>query len=75
MSMTEIRQEILPIVIVAALLAGALRYWLLGMGVPDDLQTLVTAVTMFYFGSRTGAAAATRAINGSIVAAHTGTEH
>lgn len=61
----EIRKEVVPILITAVLLAAALRYWLTGEQIPDDLSILVTAVTMFYFGSRTGASAATRALNGA----------
>lgn len=61
-----IRNELVPIIIVAALLAAALRYWLSGASLPDDLSVLVTAIVSLYFGSRTGAAAATRALNGSV---------
>lgn len=60
----EVQRELIPTVIVLVLLLAALRYWLGNVPIPDDLSILVTAVVTFYFGARTGASAATRALNG-----------
>lgn len=60
----SIRQELLPIVIVIVVL-GVWASLQLGVSeVPDDVQTLATAVVMYYFGTRTGGSAAARALNG-----------
>ncbi len=63
--LSQLKNEIIPIMIVAALLAAALRYWLALLSMPDDLSVLMTAIVAWYFGSRSGAAVATRALNGS----------
>lgn len=64
----EIQKELIPTIIVLVLLAAALRYWLADITIPDDLSTLVATVVAFYFGARTGASAATRALNGQAAA-------
>lgn len=63
--LAEVRKEVLPMLIVVALFVAALRYWLASVPIPDDLSILLTSVVMFYFGTRTGQAAASRALNGS----------
>ena len=60
-----LRNELVPIVIVVALLAAALRYWMAEAALPDDLSVLLTAIVAWYFGVQTGQRAATRAINGN----------
>lgn len=60
-----IRQEIVPVIIVVVLLAVWTVLQLRGGMVPDDVKTLVTAIVTFYFGARTGGAAAARALNGA----------
>ncbi len=60
-----LRDELVPIVIVVDLLGVWSFLIVTGQVVPPNVDTLVTAVTVFYFGSRTGAAAAARAINGA----------
>lgn len=65
----ELQKELIPTFIVLVLLSAALRYWLTDTLIPDDLSTLVATVVAFYFGARTGASAATRALNGQADAA------
>jgi len=60
----ELRTEFIPIIVVAAVLSAALRYWWLGLEMPDNLEVLVTAVVMTYFAARSTGAAVTRALNG-----------
>lgn len=76
----ELQKELIPTIIVLVLLAAALRYWLGDLPIPDDLSTLVATVVAFYFGARTGANAATRALNGqaalqAAIAAPAGEDH
>lgn len=61
----ELRKELVPIIIVVDLLAVWSFLIITQQAIPDNVDTLVTAVVVWYFGSRTGAAAATRALNGS----------
>ena len=60
-----LRNELVPIIIVVALLVAALRFWLTDVALPDDLSVLLTAIVAWYFGVQTGQRAATRAINGN----------
>ncbi len=77
--LSEVRKEFVPIVIVIDLLFVWSWLILTGTSVPPNVDTLVTAVVVFYFGTRTGAAAATRALNGYYktgdTTGETGTDH
>jgi hypothetical protein len=64
-----LRDELVPIIIVVDLLAVWSFLIVTGQAIPDNVNLLVTAVTVFYFGSRTGAGAATRALNGAATTA------
>lgn len=65
----ELKRELVPIIIVLDLL-GVWSYLIVsGQVIPPQVDTLITAVVVFYFGSRTGGAAAARAINGQASAA------
>lgn len=67
--LAEIRKELIPILIVIDLLAVWSFLTIVGREIPGQVDTLVSVVVAFYFGSRTGAAAATRALNGAATAA------
>ncbi len=62
--LAEIRKEIVPIIIVLDLLIVWSILTLTGDTMPPAVDTLVTAVVVFYFGNRSGSAAAARALNG-----------
>ena len=57
---TVVREELVPVIIVVALLLAYVGRILTGLDVPDDLRTLVATITAFYFGARTATNTASR---------------